>query len=1061
MLRKTVVARALSIAFSAAALTVAVSHPAMAQSNAAGVVYGHVDAAAGATISLTNPDTGAKRSATLDASGNFRATALPPGHYKVELVRNGQIEKSTEVDVIIGQGVEASFTSAQAAVQSVQVTGRRSRIDVTNTNNGAVFTSKELARLPVATNLTSVILLAPNTTRADAAYGGASFAGGGASENSFYLNGFPITNPLSQLGSMELPFGAISQFSVVTGGFGAEFGRSIGGVTSVTTKNGTNNWEVGANYNITPEQLKAKTNNLYYEKTGTIANKDTDGKLHYRQDNNYNNIEQYGVYVGGPIIKDKLFMFVAADETVNRRGFTNNDTTGGTAYTSLARDGWNARRSVEQRWVGKFDWNLTDNHRLEYTTAGDDFKDHRQKYGYILNPNNPNAAAELDGTPNGVKYNELTTRNPGSTGAEINALRYTGNLSDDLTLTTMYGVLRSPRGITYEGFGANPPPTVNPPSVSRRVPELNAQNLYQNFNKFPGTVAIPGEDKVKSFRLDVEYKLGQHTLRAGLDHNDISASNAGEHRSGGSTWSYSRVPLDDNGVPLTTVQPLLSGQKGIPANFGGYGTRGYYASQSIFDSITNAGAIQSAQYLEDRYQVSKNLLLTLGVRNESYSNSDGDGRKFIDQKSQFAPRLSAAWDVNGDSSLKVSGSAGRYYLQLPTQVAARAASRSTLTRQEFTYTGIDPLTGVPTGLVKMNNPFSPDGELGQAKNVRSVVDQNLKPNYQDEITLGFEKAWSPDLNFGVKGTYRRLGAGIDDSCDTRRLLDYAQKNGIPAVKVDNMTCFIFNPGRGADIWIDAQDANGNLLMNDPRGKMVHFSAADLGYANYKIRRDYKALDVFLEHPMRNGWYSKVNYTLSRSKGNMEGQTRSDTGQTDVGTSAGYDFPEFQQGDQGLLPNDRLHALKAYGFIEVTPELSLGYNALIQSGRPKTCIGTNLDAESGVRDATGYLDPIGAVYGGSNYGAEYFWCDGKPVARGSLGRMPTEKRLDLNLSYRPLGLKDLAFKVDVFNVFNSQKATARQETYDGGDGAVLGNYGEARTLQAARTVKLTVEYNHKF
>jgi hypothetical protein len=59
------------------------------------------------------------------------------------------------------------------------------------------------------------------------------------------------------------------------------------------------------------------------------------------------------------------------------------------------------------------------------------------------------------------------------------------------------------------------------------------------------------------------------------------------------------------------------------------------------------------------------------------------------------------------------------------------------------------------------------------------------------------------------------------------------------------------------------------------------------------------------------------------------------------------------------------------------------------------------------------------------------------------------------------MKDLAFKVDVFNVFNAQKATARQETFDGGDGAVLNNYGEARTLQAARTVKLSIEYNHKF
>jgi hypothetical protein len=470
-----------------------------------------------------------------------------------------------------------------------------------------------------------------------------------------------------------------------------------------------------------------------------------------------------------------------------------------------------------------------------------------------------------------------------------------------------------------------------------------------------------------------------------------------------------------------------------------------------FTSVADASATQSAQYIEDRYQITKNLLIIGGLRNEQYTNNDGENRKFIDMKNQLAPRLSASWDVNGDASMKVFGSAGRYFLQLPTQVAARAASRSTLTSQDFTYTGIDS-KGQPTGLVAINTPYSVDGEYGNQKNVKAVVARDLKPNFQDEITLGFEKAYSPTLNFGAKVTYRKLGAGIDDNCDTRRAFDFAKKNAIPVVSKDFMSCYIFNPGSDATVFVDGHDQFGQIIPGV--GKWATFTAAELGYP--KASRSYKALDLFLEHPMRNGWYGKVNYTWSRSHGNMEGQTRSDTGQTDVAVSAAWDYPEFTSYSTGLLPNDRTHQFKAFGFYEVTPEFNIGANLLVQSGRPKVCLGTNVDAENGE------LDPLGKIYGGPGYGAEYFWCDGKAAPRGSLGRLPFEKRLDLSFAYKPMVLKGISFKVDIFNALNAQGILARQETYDDGSGdGIVSNYSEGRTFQFPRTMKFSVEYHHKF
>ncbi|HEX8479402.1 MAG TPA: TonB-dependent receptor, partial [Telluria sp.] len=311
MFKKTVMVHALTLAFGAAVLSTGVVQTASAQSNASGNIVGTVEQPAGATINLVNTGTGLKRSIVPEASGRYQATTLPAGHYKVDLVRDGNVVNTVEVDVLVGQGVDASFVTATAGVQSVQVRGRRSRIDVSNTNNGATFTARELAALPIAQNVGAIIQLAPNTTRADSRYaGGASFGGGGASENSYYINGMVVTNALTQLGSSELPFGAIAQAQILTGGYGAEFGRSVGGVVNITTKSGTNDWEVGGTLSITPDGTRAKARNGYYANTG--ANPLTDGKMLFNREQDKTDSKIYGAYVGGPIIKDKLFMFVAA-----------------------------------------------------------------------------------------------------------------------------------------------------------------------------------------------------------------------------------------------------------------------------------------------------------------------------------------------------------------------------------------------------------------------------------------------------------------------------------------------------------------------------------------------------------------------------------------------------------------------------------------------------------------------------------------------------------------------------------------------------------------------------
>jgi len=100
---------------------------AYAQSNATGTVFGSVPAGADSIV-LENLGTNAKRTVTPDANGKFQATSLPPGRYKVSAMKGQTQVSSTEIEVLLGQGVEAAFAAAGAQqLQSVQVVGRAYR----------------------------------------------------------------------------------------------------------------------------------------------------------------------------------------------------------------------------------------------------------------------------------------------------------------------------------------------------------------------------------------------------------------------------------------------------------------------------------------------------------------------------------------------------------------------------------------------------------------------------------------------------------------------------------------------------------------------------------------------------------------------------------------------------------------------------------------------------------------------------------------------------------------------------------------------------------------------
>ena len=1005
------------------------------QSNTTGNIYGQVTATAGVTIVIENVATGVKRTLTPDASGRFVANSLPTGTYKVTQYRNGAaVGASNTVEVLIGQGSEVAFADTAAATQTVQVVGKVAQIDVSSSNNGATFTGKQLAALPIARNVDAIIQLAPNTTRADPRYaGGASMGGGAPSENSYYINGFPVTNPLSQLGSSELPFGAIGQAQILTGGFGAEFGRSTGGVVNITTKSGTNTWEAGAQASYTPNGLRAKSKDIMFPVTGDAANAATDGTLYRRRSQNVSDDYTIGGYVGGPLIQDTLFMFVAMDKNFQDRGFVQAVRTD--YPLNIARTGWEQDHSVNDRYMAKFDWNLTNDHRLEATLIGDRYATQQQFSGYDYATGARNHVVDQTN-----HYTNVPNVTPGD-GAASQILKYTGYLTDDLTVTALYGQSKSQHLNTFSKDVKGLPQTaLFTPSAAY------GSLLYPNSYAFPiNSTYLPegAEDKVKSARFDLEYRLGDHSLRGGFDQVRLKSVNAGESYVGGSSITYRRTTATKiNGVDLAANNAL---SKTVTNADGTTTTYYYYARERIFSSITpNAQSNQSAQYIEDKWQVSKDFTLTAGLRNEQFENKNGKGQTFLKIENQLNPRLAFAWDALGDSSTKVYGSAGRYAVQIPTHIAVRGASASTLTYQHFTYQSVDPITGQPIGRKNLTTPYSPDGELGQDKDPRSVAAQKLRPNNQDELTLGIEKSLSESLNVGGSITYRRLNSTIDDFCDPRPFQKWADDHGVKITNDLFFSCASFNPGKDNDFLIDFAGA-GNFTK-------VHLTKEDLGFDTAK--RTYLAINLFAEHPMKDGWYGKVSYVYSKNKGNTEGQTLSDVGQTDVSATQTWDHRELMEGAYGYLPNDRRHQIKAFGVYQLTSEVDVGANVLLAAGRPRSCFGNYGGTSTSIDDV--------------DYGSSYHYCAtngvSSPSPRGSLGTLPWDKRLDLNVTYKPEMVKGLYVRTDVFNVLNAQVAQAVNETHEvdyDSNKTLSSTYGRVLSYTAPRSVKFTVGYDKKF
>jgi outer membrane receptor for ferrienterochelin and colicin len=976
-----------------------------AQSNTAGAVFGQ--AGAGDTVLVENPATGFKRSISVGSDGQYRASALPTGSYRITLQRaDGTSSVRENVTVNVGTGTSVNFGAAPAGgatdLEAIQVTAALvNPIDVSSVESTTILTAEQIAKIPVPRDVTSVALLAPGTVKGDAAFGNlASFGGASVAENAYFVNGFNITNSFKGLNFANIPFEAIGEQQIKTGGYGAEFGRALGGVVNLVTKRGTNEFHAGGNIFYTASSLRATERDIY----------SPDGQLISDNSRDKDPTETIAsVWASGALVKDTLFGYALLQygRESGSRSYGDN--------LSVLNDSETAKNP---NWLVKLDWNINDANLLEFTGFSDKRETERDVFS------NPQGSSQ--------RQNYLGTVHD-ETGGNNYVMKYTGYLTDSFTLSALYGTgeyKRSNYGINaagerlvYDGvvspdnaagiIGATGCPVVSdgrPDAVAGLIPAITSSCSFLGQN----LGLTDAKDERDQFRIDAEWQLGSHLLRAGYD-SDTFKSRDGEASEGGVAWRY----------------VVRQGRDQV--------------RRRVFQTGADVEVDSEAFYIEDTWSITDSFNAYIGLRWDSFENKNGEGQTYVKQDNQFGPRLGFSWDVNGDSTLKIFGNAGRYALPIAANVAVRGSSPSLYSQQYFDYTGVDPVTGVPTGLTESSALSYLNNEFGIGKDPRTIASKNLDPQYQDEYILGFQKAITDNFSGGVRAIYRDLKRSIDDQCDYRVFEQWADDNGyaIDSYNPAFAYCHIYNPGRDLDVDIDI-DADGTL-------EHVMIPADKLGP---KSKRTYTAVEFFAEGQITDKFFLQGSYTWSKNKGNAEGGVKSDIGQDDTGVTQDFDYPELMVGADGYLPNDRRHTLKLFGNYEFNDQWSTGANFLYQSGRPINCFGVYGD------DPVGYLN-------------SYFSCDAGPVdpdtgsngttivRRGSAGRTDDIFNLDLNVSYRPSFAEGrLALKMDVFNVFNRQKALAVDESGEDTTGNPLVGitYLTPTVYQAPRAVRFMVQYN---
>jgi Carboxypeptidase regulatory-like domain/TonB-dependent Receptor Plug Domain len=287
--------------------------PAAFAQNFTGSVRGTVGdeqgaAIAGADVAITNADTGDSRTEKSDKNGSYGFQSLPIGRYTLRVAKEG-FKAFEEKDIILH--VNDSLTvDAQmkvgAKTETVEVVANATQVELNNAELSGTIAGAQITQLPLnGRSFAELLTLVPGV-EVDNGFsydkkglnGGAdiSVSGGASNANLFLVDGANNVDVGSNRTILIYPsLDSIEEFKIERNSYSAQFGGAGGGIVSLVTKSGTNDYHGSAYYFGRNDLLDSFDS--FLKATNPTAKKNTIRR------------NDFGGSVGGPIMKDKIFFF--------------------------------------------------------------------------------------------------------------------------------------------------------------------------------------------------------------------------------------------------------------------------------------------------------------------------------------------------------------------------------------------------------------------------------------------------------------------------------------------------------------------------------------------------------------------------------------------------------------------------------------------------------------------------------------------------------------------------------------------------------------------------------
>ncbi len=625
---------------------------ALAQTIEKGAISGTVSDPSGAvvpnaTVKITHVGTGETRTVTTDSGGSYSASILSVGEYSIEVTAsNFGTTRVKNLQLAVGQRfIQDVSLKVTAAGETIEVTSDTGPIDRGDTRTKTTIGNTYVDKLPISGRdfrdfaaLGGTADTSPGL-RSPVRLGGqqGEFTGliidGVDNRNSFFGEWF---------GSLEtknftIPQDSVQEFQVRDSGLSAELGHSAGGLINVVTKSGTNQWHGSAHWFV-------QSNSFYAENALPNVPPPFDTR------------NQFGGTIGGPIVREKLFLFLAADlqEQAGPLGTSflqdvsavATPELSGAAFLSDLAGSTNQRQDLRTALL-KLDYQITSGtrgtSRMNYTrNESDNFTGGRSQIfvGDAVSSNFENFVNE------GPAFLQTITTvfNP----TTVNEVRFAYS--------------RERRDRLNNGPG----------------PEVNITGVGTFGQRF----FLPITSHHKRFQVVDNFSktFGKHDVKLGVDLNSNGTSQAFIGFAGGVYQFNSLADFDNVGMAICPQLRCPSSYRQL------FGINGFGAAES--GTLSNFWQHERSLYIQDDWKIHPRVTLNLGLRWDGIWNPDpqfpiiGDqvalGRPRIENGSltqavgpppqgipddldNFAPRVGVAWDATGDGKTIVRGGFGIYY----------------------------------------------------------------------------------------------------------------------------------------------------------------------------------------------------------------------------------------------------------------------------------------------------------------------------------------------------------------------------------------------------------------